>query len=131
MKCLEQNGQNAEEDITRKLFKTYIVFDSIRYLEKTKAYFHKNRAAWEEKVINLFEAPDEEAFDSLCYEFYVGSIMSMEDKEIYFCNMSTSVGESNPDSLCEFFIEPRLFIECKNLFVVRKNVITNNIRKAN
>ncbi|MBY0217837.1 hypothetical protein [Paenibacillus illinoisensis] len=42
-----------------------------------------------------------------------------------------SVGQERQESSCEYFIEPRLFVECKNLFGVGKSTINNNIRTAN
>jgi predicted DNA-binding protein YlxM (UPF0122 family) len=130
MDALESNGQ-ATQELVRKLAKIHLPFESVMNLRGTEEYFDKgNPDAWYEKVRNLIHAADEETFDSNSYEFFIGSSLSA-GKKIYFCNMDAKGGRGSQESLCEYFLEPRLFIECKNLFGVAKSAISNNIKKAN
>ncbi|OZQ68434.1 hypothetical protein CA600_06375 [Paenibacillus sp. VTT E-133280] len=128
MEVLQADGQ-ATEELVKGLAKILIPLESIQNLRGIKAYFDQNNSkAWDEKVQNLISAKNEEEYDSLCYEFYIGSSLS-QNKTIYFCNMDAK--GVTQESLCEYFVEPRLFIECKNLFGTTRTAVENNIRKAN
>jgi hypothetical protein len=125
------SDSTVKDTITNKLFKVFIPFQAVEALRGTVAYFDQaSNDAWYEKVRNLFSARNEEAFDSACYEFYIGAQLTMNERKIFFCNMD-SAGQGRQESRCEYFIEPRLFIECKNLFGVGKTTLNNNIRNAN
>lgn len=129
MEVLEANGQ-ATGELVKGLAKILVPIESIQSLRGVKAFFDQTSSnAWNEKVQNLISAKNEEEYDSLCYEFYIGSSLS-QNKTIYFCNMDAK-GAYPQESLCEYFIEPRLFIECKNLFGIGKSAVEYNIKKAN
>ncbi|MEB2275511.1 hypothetical protein LAV82_15995 [Bacillus sp. ILBB4] len=125
-----QGKQKATPYTSRMFLKAFIVFNSVSELKGVLAYFDREKEAWEEKVKGLFHANTEDEFDSLCYEFYAGAQLRQDSKEIFFCNMESD-GSATTDSLCEYFTEPRLFTECKNLFGVAKGAIDGNLRKAN
>ncbi|MBY0217836.1 hypothetical protein [Paenibacillus illinoisensis] len=70
-----------KSNLTNKLFKVFIPFDAVEILRRTIAYFDQARNdAWYEKVKYLFNARTEEAFDSACYEFYIGAQLSTQEK---------------------------------------------------
>jgi hypothetical protein len=122
---------HESQNLPRKLFKAFIVFIAVRDMRGTLAYFDQdNKDAWHEKIRFLLNTKTEDEYDSACYEFYVGANLSMDKKDIFFCNMEGQ-GQGSQSSRCEYFISPRLFVECKNLFGVGKSSIDKNIRTAN